>query len=121
MDLPYLVLTIFLICQVTAVSVLCMPVPSNDIRGAINRFMTSLWDQKAVEYGVLGMLVVNVIFGAQVGHALANPLYDMGFWSHDMGVSCEYKQDLYLAERNAYITGANLFLFFVLVIGKTFF
>jgi len=114
MDLGWSILSAFLIIEILLVTLLCLPMPSNEIRGFINNWVASLWEFKPVVYTALGLLLLDIIYFAYVFQSLANPLYDLGFWSHDMGVSCEYKQDLYLAERNAYITGANLFLFFVL-------
>jgi Bap31/Bap29 transmembrane region len=114
MDLGWFILSVFLFVEVVLVTLLCLPMPSNDVRGAINGFVASLWLLKPVEYTVLALLALDVFYLAFVWQSLTNPLYDMGVFSHDMGVSCEYKQDLFLAERNAYIAASVLFLFFVL-------
>lgn len=47
--------------------------------------------------------------------ALLHPLYDLGILNPvDMSVTCEIKQAMYREERNAFISGMGLFLFFVL-------
>ncbi|CAB9501723.1 expressed unknown protein [Seminavis robusta] len=114
MDLGWFVLSVFLFIEILLVTLVCMPMPSNEVRGAVNGWVASLWLYQPVQYAAIGMLAVDVFYLCFVWQALSNPLYDMGFFSHEMGVSCEYKQDLYLAERNAYISASILFLFFVL-------
>jgi Bap31/Bap29 transmembrane region len=114
MDLGWFILSVFLVVEVIIITLLCLPMPTNDVRGVINGCVASLWMLKPVEYTVLALLALDIFYLAFVWQSLSNPLYDMGIFSHDMGVSCEYKQDLFLAERNAYIASSVLFLFFVL-------
>ena len=114
MDLGWLILSTFLFVEVTLVTLLCAPMPSNEIRGAVTSWVASLWDLKPVQYAVLALLALDVFYFAFVYQALSNPLYDLGIFSREMGVSCEYKRDLYLMERNAYVSVSVFFIFFVL-------
>mmetsp|Transcript_8721 Transcript_8721/g.13450 ORF Transcript_8721/g.13450 Transcript_8721/m.13450 type:complete len:158 (-) Transcript_8721:205-678(-) len=115
MDPGWFLLFLFLIIEIILVTLLCLPMPSNDIRGTITSFVINIWDNKQVQYFVYFLLVVDVLYFYFVFNALLNPLYDIGILSPvEMGISCEQKQDLFYNERNAYITGGSLFLFFVL-------
>ena len=95
-------------------TLLCMPMPSNEIRGRVNSWVASLWHAQPVQYTVYALLVVDIGYFATVADALLHPFYDTLAPAQNMGISCEYKQDLFYNERNASITGASVFLFFVL-------
>mmetsp|Transcript_11346 Transcript_11346/g.16671 ORF Transcript_11346/g.16671 Transcript_11346/m.16671 type:complete len:158 (-) Transcript_11346:121-594(-) len=115
MDPGWFVLFLFLIVEIILVTLLCLPVPSNDVRGAITTFVINIWENKQVQYFIYFILIMDVIYFYFVFHALLNPFYDLGILSPvEMGISCEQKQDLFYNERNAYITGGSLFLFFIL-------
>mmetsp|Transcript_5937 Transcript_5937/g.8394 ORF Transcript_5937/g.8394 Transcript_5937/m.8394 type:complete len:178 (+) Transcript_5937:2-535(+) len=115
MDPGWFFLFLFLIVEILLVILLCLPMPSNDIRGMITTWVASLWDAKPVQYTVYVLLAIDAFYFYFVMHALWNPLHDFGFWTPiEMGISCEQKQDLYVNERNAYITGGSILLFFIL-------
>lgn len=114
MEFVWFILFLFLILEIVLVALLCMPMPSNDIRGKINSWVASLWLLKPVQYTVYALLIVDIGYFATVADALLHPFYDTLAPAHNMGISCEYKQDLFYNERNASITGASIFLFFVL-------
>mmetsp|Transcript_20851 Transcript_20851/g.28978 ORF Transcript_20851/g.28978 Transcript_20851/m.28978 type:complete len:173 (+) Transcript_20851:109-627(+) len=115
MDPGWFILFLFLVVEILLVTLLCLPMPSNDIRGMITTWVASLWDAKPVQYVVYGLLAIDVFYFYFVFHALWHPLHDFGMWTPiEMGISCEQKQDLYNNERNAYITGGGIFMFFIL-------
>ena len=114
MEFVWFILFLFLILEIVLVALLCMPMPSNEIRGKVNSWVASLWLLKPVQYTVFALLIVDIGYFATVADALLHPFYDTLAPAHNMGISCEYKQDLFYNERNASITGASIFLFFVL-------
>ena len=114
MEFIWFILFLFLVLEILLVALLCMPMPSNEIRGKINSWVMSLWLAKPVQYTVLTLLVVDIGYFATVADGLMHPFYETLSLTRDMGISCEYKQDLFYNERNASITGASVFLFFVL-------
>lgn len=115
MDPGWFLLFLFLMIELFFVTLLCLPMPSNEIRGHITSLVTSLWDNQLVQYIVYFLLAIDVLYFYFVCDALLHPLYDLGILSPvEMGVSCEQKQDLFYNERNAYIAGGSIFLFFVL-------
>jgi len=110
----WFILSIFLLIEIFFVGLLCMPMPSNEIRGKVNSWVASLWTSPPVQYTVYAILVVDVGYFSTVADALLHPFYDNLAPAYNMGITCEYKQDLFYNERNATITGASIFLFFVL-------
>lgn len=114
MEFIWTILFIFLILEILLVTLLCMPMPSNEIRGKVNTWVESLWHAKPVQYTVMVLLVVDIGYFCTVADALLHPFYDNLAPAYNMGITCEYKQDLFYNERNASITGASVFLFFVL-------
>lgn len=115
MDPGWLLLFLFLLAELLIVALLCLPMPSNAIRGKLVKSISSLWEATWIQYTVYLVLAIDVVYFYFVFDALSHPLYDLGILTPiEMGVSCEQKQDLYYNERNAYISGGSIFLFFVI-------
>lgn len=118
MEFIWLILFLFLLLEILLVSLLCMPMPSNEIRGKVNDWVISICNYQPIQYTVGALLIVDFGYFCFVADALLEPFRDFGLLSPanalNMGISCEYKQDLFYNERNASIAGASMFLFFVL-------
>jgi hypothetical protein len=115
LDPGWLVLSLFMLIEGFLVVLLILPMPSNSIRRILTTFVAGLWDSKPVQYFSIAFLILDAVYFYFVSHALLHPLYDLGILSPvDMSVSCELKQAMYREERNAFISGMGLFLFFVL-------
>lgn len=115
MDPGWLVLFIFTLVEGLLVMLLCLPMPSNDVRRSVTDFVAGLWEQKYVQYTAITMLLVDAFYFYHVMGALLHPLYDFGILSPvDVGLPCHMKSEMFRNERNAYISGGGLFLFFVL-------
>ena len=116
MEAIWFLLFVFLLVELVLVTALCMPMPSNETRHKVTSFVASLRDAKPVQYTCYVILAVDVGYFWFVSDALLHPLYDFGILAPavHMGITCEYKRDLFYNERNASITGAIIVLFFVL-------
>ncbi|KAL7531367.1 hypothetical protein ACHAWF_003742 [Thalassiosira exigua] len=115
MDPGWLLLFAFLLGELLVVALLCLPMPSNEIRGRVVRSVASLWENRWIQYTVYLVMAMDAVYFYFVCDALTHPLYDFGILSPvEMGISCQQKQDLYYNERNAYISGGSIFLFFVI-------
>ena len=117
MDPGWFFLFLFFMTELTLVTLLCLPMPSNDIRGAIVKFVVKAWESRAVHITALVMLALNAIYFWFVCDALLHPLYDFGLIRNPFaegGFTCEQKQNVFYNERNAYLTGMSIFMFFVL-------
>jgi hypothetical protein len=99
----------------TLVTLLILPMPSNNVRRILTDFVAGLWESKLVQYFSVGFLVMDSVYFYFIMGALLHPLYDLGILSPiDMSPTCEVKQAMFREERNAFISGMGLFLFFVL-------
>ena len=117
MDPGWFFLFLFFLVEVLLVTLLCLPMPSNEIRGVIVRFIVNMWETRPVRITSLVMLGVNVIYFWFVCDALLHPLFDFGLIQNPFAeghLTCEAKQNLFWNERNAYLTGMSIFLFIVL-------
>ena len=106
-----------MVAEIVLITLLVIPMPSNDVRGAITTFVANLWEAQVVRYTVYALLAIDVFYFWFVFDALLHPLYDYGIVRNpavEMGITCEAKQNLFYNERNAYITGGSIFLFFIL-------
>ncbi|KAL1523306.1 hypothetical protein AB1Y20_018252 [Prymnesium parvum] len=115
MEPGWLVLCVGLLFECLLVTLLIMPVPSNAVRGAVTKWVTQLWHVAGVRYAFIAIMALDAFYFYFVMDALFHPLYDLGFLSPiEQAPTCELKMDLFRNERNAYITGFSLFMFFVL-------
>ena len=112
---PIFYKSFFMVIELTLVFLLVLPVPSNNVRKILTDFIVGLWDVQAVQYFSIAFLVLDSIYFYFIMGALLHPLYDLGILSPiDMSPTCEIKQAMFREERNAFIAGMGLFLFFVL-------
>jgi len=115
LDPGWLVLLLFMVIEGFLVFLMILPMPSNDARRFIRDKIAGLWESPPVRYFSIGFLLLDGFYFWFVFDALLHPLYDFGILSPiDMSVTCEVKQAMYREERNAFISGMGLFLFFVL-------
>lgn len=115
LDPGWLVLLLFMMIEGFLVFLMILPMPSNDVRRFIRDTIASLWESAPIRYFSIGFLLLDAFYFYFVCHALLHPLYDFGILSPvDMSVTCELKQAMFREERNAFISGMGLFLFFVL-------
>ena len=120
MEPGWFILFAFMLVEAAVVLLLVMPMPSNQVRGAITNAITTLWDkQPSVRYLAIGCTVVNAFYFYHVVDALMHPIWTgvarLGFLQfNDPLVTCEMRALQFERERNAYITGFSLFLFLVL-------
>jgi hypothetical protein len=117
MDPGWLFLFLFFVVETFLVTLLVLPMPNNDVRGAITGWVTSLWDNRPVKITAYVMLALNVVYFWFVSDALLHPLYDFGLLRNPFaegGWTCESKQNLFYNERNAYLTGMSIFMFVIL-------
>lgn len=115
LDPGWLVLLLFMMIEGFLVFLMILPVPSNDVRRFVRDAIAGLWESAPVRYFSIGFLILDAFYFWFVCDALLHPLYDFGILSPiDMSVTCEVKQAMYREERNAFISGMGLFLFFVL-------
>eukprot|EP00566_Odontella_aurita_P028984 CAMPEP_0113525218 /NCGR_PEP_ID=MMETSP0015_2-20120614/32_1 /TAXON_ID=2838 /ORGANISM="Odontella" /LENGTH=143 /DNA_ID=CAMNT_0000423345 /DNA_START=97 /DNA_END=528 /DNA_ORIENTATION=+ /assembly_acc=CAM_ASM_000160 len=114
MDPGWLILFLFLIIECVFVTLLVLPMPSNAVRRAVTDLIASLWDHTGIQYAVIAILVLDAVYFYADIDALRHPLYDLGLLTHESTIPCEMRAAMMQRERNAYITGFGLFLFFVL-------
>jgi hypothetical protein len=115
LDPGWLVLYLFMLIEGFLVILMILPVPSNDARRFIRDKVAGLWDSKPIQYFSIAFLLLDAFYFWFVFNALLHPLHDFGILTPiDMAVTCEIKQAMYREERNAFISGMGLFLFFVL-------
>lgn len=115
LDPGWLVLLLFMLIEGFLIFLMILPMPSNNYRRKLRDAIASLWESPPIRYFSIGFLVLDGFYFYFVCDALLHPLYDMGILSPvDMAVTCEVKQGMYRAERNAFISGMGLFFFFVL-------
>ena len=69
-----------------------MPMPSNQVRGAVTRWVVGLWSHDAVRYTFMGIMGLNVFYFYFVMDAMLHPLYDLGFLTPiEQAPTCELK------------------------------
>ena len=107
-----------LLVESTLVLLLCAPMPSNRLRGAVTRWVQDLWRHQFVRYTFAVTTVVNGCNLALLFNALRRPYYQLGLsfgrarirGLMDLGLQI----DLLRNERNAFISGTSLFMFLIL-------
>lgn len=117
MEIGWLILFTFMLCEAAIVLLLVAPMPSNQVRGAIVTAITSVWEKSApVRYIAIGLNVINAFYFWHVMDALLDPFAHFALVLYEMEpmLSCETRAFAFERERNAYITGMSLFLFLVL-------
>ena len=110
-------LFVFMLFEAAVVLLLCMPMPSNKVRGAVTYFVTSTWNATPALRWISGTVcLIDAFYFYQVVDTLLDPLRQRFGWLivDDPLVSCEMRIHAIERERNAYITGCSLFLFLVL-------
>ena len=114
-DLGWLIMFMFLIVESLLVLLLVMPMPSNQVRGAIITVIVDTWEKNnAVRYVGFFLGAINLFYFMTVFDAFRHSFYAFGFMLEDALVTCELRAMAFERERNAYITGFSLFLFLVL-------
>mmetsp|Transcript_28101 Transcript_28101/g.77287 ORF Transcript_28101/g.77287 Transcript_28101/m.77287 type:complete len:153 (-) Transcript_28101:113-571(-) len=116
MDPGWFVLFLFLLVELLFVTLLCLPMPNNNVRGMVTGFVVKILDQRPVQIACGCFLLLDILYFWFVSDALLHPLYDFGIlnFAVEGGITCEAKQDLFYNERNAYLTGISIFLFLIL-------
>lgn len=115
MEPGWLVLLVFMFVECLLVTLLVMPMPSNKVRGAVTAWVSGLWDVTFVRYAFTSCMALDAFYLYFVFDALLHPLYDIGLLTPiETDASCEQRASRLQNERNAYITGFSLFLFFIL-------
>ena len=76
----------------TVCRLLVMPVPNNNVRGAITKWVTGLWDIPGVRYTFMAILGLDLIYFYFVMDAILHPLYDLGLLTPiEQAPTCELK------------------------------
>lgn len=102
MDPGWFFLFLFFLIELLLVILLCLPMPSNEIRGAIVRFIVQMWETRPVQITSIIMLLVNVVYFYFVCDALLHPLFDFGLIQNPFAeghLTCEAKQNVFYNER----------------------
>ena len=107
-----------LVVESLLVGLLCAPMPSNKIRGAVTRWVSNLWNNQVVKYAFYLASIVNGCNLVMLFYALRQPYYQLGLafgrprmrLLMDIGAQLELLRD----ERNAFISGSSLFMFVIL-------
>ena len=120
-DPGWVFLSVALAFQCSLVSLLILPAPNNNVRGAVTQWVAKLTHSGAVRFGLLGVVAMSAFYLWYVRDALLNPLLFLQDQFGFDGVllakkgfgGCEMEIEAFKAERNALICGASLFLWFV--------
>ena len=115
-------LSVALAFQCSLVSLLILPAPNNNVRGAVTQWVAKLTHSGAVRFGLLGVVAMSAFYLWYVRDALLNPLLFLQDQFGFDGVllakkgfgGCEMEIEAFKAERNALICAANLFVYLVL-------
>eukprot|EP01083_Nonionella_stella_P221766 791980_1 len=108
MDPGWLLIFVFLIVESVVVGILVMPMGTNMIRGAVVMSLNKLWNtNSAMRYISYIIVFINMIYFAMT--------YKKVYYSppQEMLKECDRKIELFREQRNLYITGFSIFLFFV--------
>eukprot|EP01043_Picozoa_sp_COSAG02_P047619 COSAG02_NODE_4584_length_5189_cov_110.838900_4_plen_180_part_00 len=107
-----------LLAESLLVLLLCAPMPSNRIRGAVTHWVNNLWNHQFVKYSFTVLSVVNSCNLVMLFYLLRQPYYQLGlgFGRRRVRALMELGAQIELLrnERNAFISGASLFLFVIL-------
>jgi B-cell receptor-associated protein 31 len=107
-----------LLAESVLVLLLCAPMPSNTIRGAVTHWVSSLWNHQLVQSAFAVTSIVNGCNLAMLFYALRQPYYQLGlgFGRRHMRALMEMGAQIELLrnERDAFISGTSLFLFVIL-------
>ena len=60
-----------------------------EVRGALTRWVKSLWGQKGVRYGVFAVLALDTFYLVWIIEALRSPLYNSFLSPIEMEFTCE--------------------------------
>lgn len=107
-----------LLVESLLVLLLCAPMPSNKIRGAVTRWVDNLWNHQFIKYSFSVLSIVNGSNLMMLIYSLRQPYYQLGLGFGrrrvralmELGAQIELLRD----ERNAIISGASLFLCVIL-------
>eukprot|EP01059_Diplonema_ambulator_P027230 TRINITY_DN45083_c0_g1_i1.p1 TRINITY_DN45083_c0_g1~~TRINITY_DN45083_c0_g1_i1.p1 ORF type:complete len:134 (+),score=40.93 TRINITY_DN45083_c0_g1_i1:63-464(+) len=106
MDPGWMMLYVFMLCEALAVAVLTMPMPSNHVRKIVITGLMSIWTKfPNLRYISYALLTLNGYY-----------FYASYMWlheDHDHSTTA-FKTRLFREQRNAYLTGMGLGLFFIL-------
>eukprot|EP00754_Rhynchopus_humris_P000919 Rhum_TRINITY_DN10576_c0_g1::Rhum_TRINITY_DN10576_c0_g1_i1::g.39108::m.39108 len=105
---PFLFLVfLYLLALSFLVAILCLPMPSNAVRGLVIRALPDLWKRsQPVRFFTFIMALINAYY-----------FYESMSYQDNYSNMTEGKQDhirLFIEQRNAYLSGAGLFLTFTL-------
>ena len=114
LDWAYNVLCTALFAECALVLLLVLPMPSNQIRGALTRAVIALWEAALLRNAFLIILLLDAFFFVITLHELSNPMH--AFWAgpHTIDINCERRLDIFREERNAFVTGFSLFMSLIL-------
>lgn len=107
MDPGWFFLFLFFLAEILLATLLVLPMPNNEVRGVIVRWVVKLWESRPVRITSYVMLGLNLIYFWFVSDALLHPLYDFGLIQNPFAegaMTCEAKQNVFYNERNAYLT-----------------
>ena len=100
-----------LIIQSVIVGLLVMPMPANVVRGAIVTTLGKLWDtNSAIRYISWLIVFINIMY---FGMTYKNVYYSPPAEVLSRWEECDIKIMRFREQRNLYITGFSIFLFFV--------
>jgi len=114
MDLGWAILLIFMLFLMLLVVLLILPMPNNEMRGAITKAIGGLWNNKAFKGVYFALLAFDIFYFCFVCDSLLHPLYDFGLIMPPEFLTCQQKATMYQNERLAFATGFSVFLAFVL-------
>lgn len=127
MNPMWLLIFLFLAGQSAVVLLLVLPMPRNDMRGLLVKFLSGVWNQSSwLRNTCTTLCVINAIMFLHDMRALylAPPLMgSVGDFEPGMprmpppppnAMHCEAKLVRFRTERNTYITGFSLLIFFVM-------
>lgn len=109
LDPVWLLMMLFTATEVLVVALLVAPMPSNKIRGRITSFLDKLWQQdKYVQRTCWVVLTLNCYYLVDAIKELSehNKIYG--------SATCESRAMALWLERNAWLCGFSVFLFFVM-------
>mmetsp|Transcript_20952 Transcript_20952/g.18472 ORF Transcript_20952/g.18472 Transcript_20952/m.18472 type:complete len:136 (-) Transcript_20952:50-457(-) len=111
MDPGWMVIFVFLMVESVIVGLLVMPMPANVVRGAIVTTIGKLWNtNSAIRYISWLIVGINVIYFVMT---YKNVYYSPPPEMLTRWEECDTKIMRFREQRNLYITGFSIFLFFV--------
>jgi magnesium-transporting ATPase (P-type) len=114
MDPGWLVLFLFLIFEGVIVLVLILPMPTNTMRGAVIGALTSIWNSNSfVRYMCFALVALDTYyFGTTYRSLYYYAPAQVG--AGNRVEECERKIAFFREQRNLYITGVSIYLFFIM-------